>query len=213
MINNIELLAHSAVRIKTNKGKIIYFDPFKLNDDYKNDADIIFISHPHYDHFSPEDILKIKKNTTIIVVTKDLIQNALELEFDEEKIVPVIPNEKYEIEDISFETVPAYNLNKKFHPKDNNWVGYICNIDGKSIYFAGDTDNTEDNRKIKCDIAFVPVGGTYTMTAFEAAELIKEIKPKLAIPMHYKTIIGSVQDAIEFKKILDNIVDVRIIMK
>lgn len=209
MINNIKLISQSAIRIGGDK--IIYFDPFKLTNEFNNDADIIFITHPHYDHFSKEDILKIKKDTTKIVIPTELYDEAVTLGFSD--ILTVEPNSNYTIDDISFSTVPAYNINKDFHKKEFNWVGYIINIDDQKLYIAGDTDNVPEIRNIKCDIAFVPIGGTYTMTYREAVELIKEMKPGMAIPIHYKTIVGTVDDAYNFKKELDGIVEVEILMK
>ena len=209
MIEKIKLISQSALRIQSNK--IIYFDSFKLTSEFQNDADIIFITHPHYDHFSKEDILKIKKETTKIVVPNELYEEAIYLGFKD--VVTVEPNKNYTLEDISFSTVPAYNLNKDFHKKEFNWVGYILDLNNQKLYIAGDTDNVPEIRNIKCDIAFVPIGGTYTMTYKEAVELIKEINPGIAIPIHYKTIVGSVDDAYNFKKELDGIVDVKILMK
>ncbi len=116
----------------------------------------------------------------------------------------VEPNKEYIVEGIKFETIPAYNTNKKFHPKENGWVGYIIEIKGIRYYIAGDTDITEENKKVKCDIAFVPVGGTYTMDFKEAASLINEIKPKVAIPIHYGSIVGTNQDATNFIVLLNS---------
>lgn len=125
-MKDIKLICHSSVRIVSNDDKVIYFDPFKLNNELIKDADIIFISHPHYDHFSPEDILKIKKEDTKIVVVDELFENAKQLGFSTEKILKVKPCENHEMDSISFETVPAYNANKKFHPKESNWVRIYC---------------------------------------------------------------------------------------
>ncbi len=208
MIDNISLIAQSAIKIKTNK--TIYFDPFKIENN-TNDADYIFITHPHYDHFSKEDILKIKNDNTKIVAPIELGNEIKELGFTD--ILLVTPNKEYIIDNITFNTIPAYNINKNFHRKESNWVGYIINIDNTKIYIAGDTDNTEEVRKVVCDIACIPIGGIYTMDYKEAIELIKVIKPKIAIPIHYQTIVGTVEDAYNFKKELASITDVRILMK
>jgi len=207
MINNIRLISQNAIKIEEDK--IIYFDPFKIDNNY-NDADYIFITHSHYDHFSKEDILKIKKDSTKIIVTNDLVDKCKELGFID--ILVVEQNNDYFIDNISFKTVPAYNIVKDFHKREYNWVGYIVNFNDTIIYVAGDTDNIPEIRNIKCDIAFVPVGGTYTMDYKEATELIKEIKPKLAIPTHYKTLVGTEKDAYDFKNELDEIVEVKILM-
>lgn len=210
MLNNIEVLCHSSIRM--NKGKIIYVDPFHIEENYQ-DADIILITHSHYDHFSEEDIEKVRKADTIIYVTEDYVENARQLGFSENKIIGVKPNQTYYEGNMEINTVPAYNVNKQFHPKENNWVGYILKIDGISYYIAGDTDITEENKKIKCDVAFVPVGGTYTMTAKEAAELVNIIKPKVAIPIHYGDIVGTKEDATTFVNSLENGIESKILIK
>lgn len=209
---NIKVLYHSSIKIEGDIN--IYFDPFKIKE-VLNDADVIFITHEHYDHFSPEDILKIKKENTIIILPESMQDKALELGFEKSNIVLVIPNEKYVVENknLLFETIPAYNINKNFHKKEMNWVGYILNIEGKRIYVAGDTDITEENQKVKCDIALVPIGGTYTMEAKEAAKLINIIKPKIAIPMHYGAIVGSKEDEGIFVKNVEKDIECKILLK
>ena len=199
MLENIEVLCHSS--IKFSKEKVIYFDPFKIESNY-NDADIIFITHDHYDHYSTEDINKVKKAETKIVAPEDLQTKLLKDGFSQENIILVEPNEKNEAYGIKFETIPAYNISKQFHPKENGWVGYIIQINDIRYYVAGDTDITEDNKKVKCDVAFVPVGGTYTMNFEEAAKLVNEIKPKIAVPIHYGSIVGTNKDATDFIKLL-----------
>lgn len=210
MLEDIEVLFHSSIKI--DKGKKIYIDPFKIKEEY-NDADIIFITHDHYDHYSEEDIDKVVNKNTIIVVPEELLTKLLKKGISRDSIVTVEPNENYIVQGIKFETVPAYNVNKKFHPKENNWVGYIIEINNIKYYVAGDTDITEENRKVKCDVAFVPVGGTYTMDYKEAAQLVNEIKPKIAVPIHYGSIVGTKQDAVEFVKLLDSTIQGIILMK
>lgn len=126
MNENIELITHSAIKIKSNDGKIIYFDPFNLDEEYRDNADFIFITHSHYDHFSPEDIEKIKNDKTKIIVPEEMIDELNKLDFYEEQIFKVRPNENYEIDGIEFNTVPAYNINKEFHKKEYNWVRIYC---------------------------------------------------------------------------------------
>ena len=207
MLENIEVLCHSSIRF--NKGLIIYFDPFKINKDY-HEADIIFITHSHYDHYSEEDISKVIKDNTTIVVPKDLEDMVLQFGFAKEHIIVVSPNEEYSVLGINFKTIPAYNANKNFHPKSNEWVGYIVNLDQTTYYIAGDTDITEENRQVKCDVAFVPIGGTYTMTYSEAAELINEIKPQIAVPIHYGLIVGNKEDANNFANLVDKEIECKI---
>lgn len=200
MLKNVKCLGHATIKIE-NVGKIIYFDPFKIKE-VSNDADIIFITHEHYDHFSEEDIIKVKKENTKIVLTEDIYERAVSLGFAKDNISIVEPNHQYEIENIRVETILSYNVNKQFHPRDNNWVGYIIEIKNVRYYIAGDTDITDENRKVKCDVAFLPVGGTYTMTDEEAARLANEINPKIVIPIHYETLVGTREDAEKFKQLV-----------
>lgn len=208
MLENIQVLYHSSIKI--NKEKVIYIDPFKIEDDC-HDADIIFITHSHYDHYSEEDIKKVIKENSKIIVTSDLKEKAESIT-NSENLIVVQPNEKYCVEGINFETIPAYNTNKQFHPKQNNWVGYVIELNGLKYYIAGDTDITDENKTVKCDVAFVPVGGTYTMTAKEAAKLVNIIKPKIAIPIHYGSVVGTKQDATDFVNLLDERIDGKIMM-
>ena len=210
MLENIEVLYHSSIRI--NKDKIIYIDPFKIDKNY-NDADIVFITHDHYDHYSEEDIDKVINKNTTIIIPEELLTKLLRKGINKNAIITVEPNVKYMVQGIKFETIPAYNTNKSFHPKENDWVGYIITLNDIRYYVAGDTDITEENRKVKCDVAFVPVGGTYTMDFKEAASLINEIKPKIAIPIHYGSVVGTEQDAIDFIRLLHPEIKGIILMK
>ena len=210
MLENIEVLYHSSIRI--NKEKTIYIDPFKIDRNY-NDADIVFITHDHYDHYSEEDIDKVINENTTIIIPEELLTKLLKKGINKNAIITVEPNEKYVVQGIKFETIPAYNTNKTFHSKKNGWVGYIIIINGIRYYIAGDTDITEENKQVKCDVAFVPVGGTYTMDFKEAANLINEIKPKIAIPIHYGSIVGTEQDAIDFIRLLHPEIKGIILMK
>ena len=133
--------------------------------------------------------------------------------FERDNMVLVTPNQKYTVKGIEFQTIPAYNVNKQFHPKANEWVGYVLKIEGITYYIAGDTDITEENKKVKCDVAFVPVGGTFTMDYKEAAELINEIKPKIAVPTHYGSIVGEKSDGISFSKLVSPEIEVEVLMK
>lgn len=210
MLKNIEVLYHSSIKI--NKEKTIYIDPFKIDKNY-NDADIIFITHDHYDHYSEEDIDKVINENTTIIIPEELLTKLLRKGINKNAIITVKPNEKYMVQEIKFGTVPAYNTNKTFHPKENDWIGYIITLDGIRYYIAGDTDITEENRKVKCDVAFVPVGGTYTMNYSEAAELVNIIKPKIAVPIHYGSVVGTKQDATNFIKLLHSSIKGIILMK
>ena len=210
MLENIEVLYHSSIRI--SKNKVIYIDPFKIDKNY-NDADIIFITHDHYDHYSEEDIDKVINENTTIIIPEELLTKILRKGINKNAVITVESNKEYMVQGIKFETIPAYNTNKTFHPKENDWVGYIITLDGIRYYIAGDTDITEENRKVKCDVAFVPVGGTYTMDFKEAAQLINEIQPKIAVPIHYGSVVGTKQDAIDFIKLLHSSIKGIILMK
>ncbi|MBS3131927.1 MBL fold metallo-hydrolase [Candidatus Woesearchaeota archaeon] len=187
----VKRLGHASFRI--DGSKTIYIDPWKLSNPVK--ADIILISHSHFDHFSKEDVNKIKKDDTVIIAARDA---AKEFEVAKE----LVPGQKIEIGKIVVEAVPAYNIGKEFHKKESGWLGFIINIDGKRIYYAGDTDCTPEMEKIKSiDIALMPVSGTYLMTAEEAAKAVKKINPKKAIPYHYGDVVGTLDDAVRFKEL------------
>ncbi len=208
MVENIEVLVHSNIRI--NGEKVIYIDPFMIEEEQHN-ADIILITHNHHDHFSPEDIQKIQKEDTIYVVPEKMNKDIEKLNLSYENILFVKSNQEFEVKNIKMETIPAYNTIKPFHPKHNGWVGYVITLQNERIYIAGDTDINEDNTKVKCDIALVPIGGTYTMNAQKAAEFVNIIKPKIAIPMHYRSIVGNKEMATEFKDKVD--ADIQVAMK
>lgn len=210
MLEKIQVLCHSSIRF--DKEKIIYFDPFKIEKNY-NDANYIFITHDHYDHYSKEDIDKVIKEDTILIAPEGLLEKMQKHGYKNNNIITVKPNNQYSEKGIKFETMPAYNINKQFHPKENEWVGYVLELNNINYYIAGDTDITEENRKVKCDVAFVPVGGTYTMDYKEAAQLINEIKPKVAVPIHYGSVVGTKQDAENFIKMLLPIIEGKILLK
>ena len=185
---------HSSIRIGD-----IYVDPFNVKE-ANNDARYIFVTHSHYDHYSTQDIKKIINENTVFICTRD-VKEDIEKVFSNE-IVVVEPNKEYVKENISFSTFPSYNINKNFHPRNNNWVGYIINVNGVRYAILGDSDLTDEVKAIKCDVLFVPIGGTYTMDAKDAAELTNIIKPKLVIPVHYNGIVGNKDNEKEFLRIL-----------
>lgn len=209
MLENVQVLTHSSIRIA--KDKIIYIDPFKVDREY-NDANLIFCTHSHFDHFSIEDIKKVITENTKIITVPETKEKLLNIGFKEQEIIIVKPNSKYRVDDIEFNTISAYNINKDFHQKKNNWVGYNIKIEDFWYYISGDTDNTKEARKVKCDVAFLPVGGTYTMNYKEAAELANIIMPKVAIPIHYGSVVGSRDDAKLFASNLNTDIDCEIMM-
>ncbi len=196
MIDKIEVFTHSSIRIRCDLGTI-YLDPFKIKEDY-HDADYVLITHQHYDHFSVEDIRKVIKESTVLISPESMIDDAMELEREVKSVVAVKPGVSKEIEGLEVETIPAYNTIKPFHPRRAEWVGYILLLEGKRVYIAGDTGATKEARKVKCDIALVPIGGTYTMDSKRAAELINTIKPEYAIPTHYGSVVGKQSDGKAF---------------
>ena len=167
----------------------IYIDPYNLVGNLP-EADMVLITHSHFDHCSPDDVSKVGSQKTVILAPPDC---SIPFDFKSVKPGDVIRNNN-----IVVTTVPAYNIGKNFHPKDKNWVGYIIQMNGIKIYHAGDTDVIDEMAGIETDIALLPVGGTYTMDSAEAIEAVKKINPKLAIPMHYGEVVGSTNDAINF---------------
>ncbi|MGN1338143.1 MAG: MBL fold metallo-hydrolase [Candidatus Coprovivens sp.] len=206
---NIKINTHSSIKLITNKN--IYIDPYKINEN-TNDADYIFITHEHYDHYDLDSINKIKKNNTKLIVPNSMI-NKVFGKYNIDNVIGVDPKETYQIDDLIFETIRSYNIEKTFHPKEKNWVGYIFNIENKKIYIAGDTDITDDNKNIKCDIALLPIGGTYTMNSKEAAILTNIINPSIVIPIHYGTVAGSYKDEEIFIQEVNNNIEVKLLME
>lgn len=192
MVENIHWLGHDSFRLE---GEVtIYIDPWKLPPNSPK-ADIILITHEHYDHCSPEDVAKIQKADTVIVTIPAAARKL------KGEVKTVKPWDKITVKGIEVEAVPAYNINKPFHPKEAGHVGFIVNLGGKRIYHAGDTDFIPEMKGLKVDIALLPVSGTYVMTADEAARAADAIKPEVAIPMHYGEIVGSEKDAERFKEL------------
>jgi len=197
----ISWLGHDGFKIKN--GKVVYIDPYEIKGGEK--ADILLISHDHDDHCSPEDVERIVSEKTTVVTTAESKRQLSKTKAKEIRVAK--PGEKIVIDGVSIETVPAYNVNKfrspgqPFHPKQNEMLGFITTMNGVRIYHAGDTDLIPEMERFNVDIACIPVSGTYVMTAEEAAESTKRIKPKIAIPMHYGSIVGDAGDAEKFKRL------------
>ena len=183
--------------------KEIYIDPLRV--DGKVKAKYIFITHPHWDHFSVEDIKKVVTSSTKIICPKSM-KEEIEGVFENE-IIYVQPEQKYVIDDIGVETFCAYNINKTFHPKQNAWVGYILTIDNERVAIVGDSDVTPELFNIKTDILLLPIGGHYTMDVREAAELTNTICPKRVIPTHYGDIVGNKNMGKQFKSLISKDID------
>lgn len=196
-------LGHDGYRIIAGD-KTIYIDPFQLSkaQQNRNDADILLISHNHFDHLSMDDLKNVLGKKTSIVAAKECIDQLKGAGAAE--IKGVAPGDRMTVQGVSIEAVAAYNINKKFHPKADRKVGFVITVGNMRIYHTGDTDDIPEMSSVKPDIALVPVSGTYVMTAEEAARAVNEkIQPsKLAIPMHYGAIVGSDQDAARFKQLV-----------
>lgn len=194
MIDNIQWLGHATFKIIG--AKTIYIDPWKLE---KGDsADIILISHDHFDHLAVEDVEKIRGDKGIIVTN-----HACAKKFSGD-VKTLTPGGRVNIDDVLIETIPAYNTNKDFHPRKDDGLGFIINMGGQRIYYAGDTDVTPEMKALTdIDVALLPVGGTYTMTAAEAAEAANAFKPKIAVPYHWGDIVGSKGDAEKLKELFE----------
>jgi L-ascorbate metabolism protein UlaG (beta-lactamase superfamily) len=191
MQDKIFWLGHASIRIEADT--VIYIDPWKVKGEPR--ADLILISHAHHDHFSPGDIKKLRKAETVIVgpadVTAQLTGNVRTMALGDTITVGAV----------EIAAVPAYNPRKPYHPQANRWLGFILTIQGKRIYFAGDTDLIPEMKDFRADIAILPVGGTYTMTAAEAAEAAALINPAVAIPVHCGDIVGTLDDAKKFRQL------------
>lgn len=203
VFKNISWLGHDGFLYQDKK--TIYFDPFQITGGPA--ADIILISHDHFDHCSPDDVKKIQTKDTVIVTEADSAKKL------SGKIEVLKPGETKTIQGITIEAVPSYNTNKDFHVKAKGWLGFIVTLEGVRVYHPGDTDLIPEMKDIKADIAFLPVSGTYVMTAQEAVEAAKVLKPKIAIPMHYGAIVGTEEDAKTFASSLKGTVDVRVLPK
>ena len=205
-VNNIKLhwLGHDGFKIVTEDNKVIYIDPYKLSkaNHKTNDAELVFISHNHFDHLSIEDLRHIINDETKIIAAVECMEKLNQEGFKNVKNVE--PGQTIQENNINIEIVPAYNVNKNFHPKDDKKVGFIITCSNTRIYHAGDTDKISEMAKYSPDIAIVPVSGVYVMTAEEAADCVNNLlKPtKVAIPMHYGSIVGNLDDALEFKKLV-----------
>ncbi len=204
----ISINSHASVKLETEQG-IIYFDPFRLKS-AEHDADYIFITHSHFDHFSPKDIEKAANKNTVLIVPESMYNDVAGADLSISRVCGFAPCTEDTVGEIRIEAVPAYNTNKPMHQKAYGWLGYIITVEDKRIYVCGDIDATEEGKAVQCDIAFVPVGGTYTMNAKEAAEFVNEMKPKTAIPYHYGLIVGGKSCGEKFRALVDKDINTEI---
>lgn len=207
-LDNVQVLAHSAIRIEAEDGTAVYFDPFELTD-APHDANYVLITHTHYDHLSPEDAAKVMNESAVVVCPA-----SAEAEVREAfGAAPhgMAPGDTITLGGMQIEAVPAYNVEPKrlgFHPQENRWIGYVITIDGVRYYVAGDTDQNDDTVQVRCDVALVPIGGTFTMDPAQAAAFVNVIKPRIVVPTHYGSAVGTKEDVEAFEPLVDPAISV-----
>lgn len=193
LLANLHWLGHDTYRI--DGPLVIYIDPWQLPANCPP-ADLILVSHHHYDHCSDEDIAQIRKDDTRVIANPSAA----------DKITPPVTvlrvGETATVGEVEVLAVPAYNIGKRFHPKAEGHIGFRITLGGECLYFAGDTDHIPEMQGLQCDVALLPVSGTYTMTAEEAAQAADSIRPRVAIPMHYGAgVVGTAEDAERFRRL------------
>ena len=201
MIENIHWLGHDSFYVKGSK--VVYFDPWEVSGVPK--ADVVLVSHEHFDHCSPDDVAKLTKSDTIIVTEP---ASARKLSGN---VKTVKPGESIVANGVKITAMPSYNTDKQFHPKGNNWLGFVVELDGVKIYHSGDTDFIPEMKNLSVDIALIPVSGTYVMNADQAVEAARAIGPKIAVPMHWGKIVGSEDDAKKFAAALEG--EMKVVIK
>ena len=200
LLDSITVNTQSSVRFEWD-GEVYYVDPFQITDE-THDAGFVLLTHDHFDHFDPESLVNIMNEYTLFVCPAPM-EGKVKAVVGDHDILPVIPNEFYEDGPMEVDTIPSYNIDKDFHPEDAGWCGYVFHLGDLRLYVAGDTDDTDDARDVSADIALIPVGGTYTMTPEEAADLTNEMAPEIVIPTHYGSIVGNQTDGETFAKLVD----------
>ncbi len=203
IIKKIHWLGHAGFRVEGSK--VVYFDPFNVSGGPT--ADLILVSHTHYDHFSPNDIKKLSDGNTTLIISNDT-----DPDFAGE-VIKLTPGKTVDVKGMTVKAVSAYNVGKQFHPKTSGWLGYLLTIDNDTIYHTGDTDLIPEMDEIIADVALVPVGGTFTMDAAEAAKAVRAMRVKTAIPMHWGEIVGDETDARKFKELVGDAAEVVILEK
>ncbi len=196
----IRVNTHSSVRIGA-RGQVLYCDPFQLPA-APHDADVIFLTHDHFDHFSEDDVRKAMKPETVFVLPASAAK-AAEAVLAEHRTLTVLPGQTYDLDGLCFETVAAYNPAKPFHPRAKGWVGYVLSLPEGRVYIAGDTDDTEEAGAVRCDAALLPIGGKYTMDPDQAAALAVRLRPQAVLPIHYGSVVGTAEAYDRFVQALD----------
>ncbi|MBN2324783.1 MAG: MBL fold metallo-hydrolase [Spirochaetes bacterium] len=201
LLKNVRFLGHASFQIRGSS--TVYTDPYELGS-YRTlaPADVVLVTHSHYDHCSAVDIERVSALKTVVLASNDCIESLKRLSCS---VRGISPNEEIQVAGVGIKAVPAYNPDKQFHPRENLWNGYVFTVDGVRYYHPGDTDLVPEMEGIEADVVFLPVGGTYTMDARDACEAVKRISPKAAIPMHYGSVVGSIRDAEEFVRCVGEI--------
>ena len=190
MLRGITWFHHSSLLIQKG-GKAVYIDPWELPDEAPK-ADVVLITHEHFDHYSIGDIKKISGPKTQTIAPNSMLGRVMQ------KVKYLKPGDKIAIDNFTIEAVAAYNEKQSFHPSSSQWLGYILEIDSMRYYHAGDTDFIPEMKGLKVDVAFLPVGGTYTMDAEVAVKAAEAIEARLVVPIHWGKVVGTEQDAVLF---------------
>ena len=211
-LENVRVFTQSAIRIEGAGGTVAYFDPFALTDaEAAHDADYVLITHAHYDHLSPEDYARVAGEKTVVVAPASTGREVAGLDATETHLMGA--GEKIELPGICVEAVPAYNVEPErlaMHPRENGWLGYVVTLDGEPTryYVSGDTDQNADNETVSCDVALVPIGGTYTCDPRQAAAFVNALRPRAAVPTHYGSIVGTYANFDAFAAEVDPTIEV-----
>ena len=206
-LENVRVYTQSAIRIEGARGTVAYLDPFSLTDaEAAHDADYVLITHAHYDHLSPEDYARVAGEKTVVVAPASMASEIAGLGAAATHLMAA--GEKIELPGLTVEAVPAYNVQPErlaMHPQANGWLGYVVTLDGESAryYVSGDTDQNADNESVRCDVALVPIGGTYTFDARQAATFVNALRPAAVVPTHYGSIVGTYADFDAFAAAVD----------
>ena len=194
-LENVRVFTQSAIRIEGTGGTVVYLDPFSLTEgEAAHDATYVLVTHAHYDHLSPEDYAHVASEKTVLVAPASMEADVAGLGAAATHLMRA--GEKLELPGLVVEAVPAYNVEPArlaMHPQANGWLGYVLSLDGDPTryYAAGDTDQNPDNELVSCDVALVPIGGTYTCDPRQAAAFVNQLRPKAVVPIHYGSIVGT----------------------
>ena len=211
-LENVRVFTQSAIRIEGAAGTVAYFDPFALTDaEAAHDANYVLITHAHYDHFSPEDYARVTGEKTVVVAPASMADEVAGLGAAD--VRPMGAGEKIELPGLCVEAVSAYNVEPErlgMHPRENGWLGYVVTLDGEPTryYVSGDTDQNADNEDVSCDVALVPIGGTYTCDPRQAATFVNTLHPRAVVPTHYGSIVGTYADFDAFAAEVDPAIEV-----